>query len=304
MNAIEYAQTFSGASNFSRIGIERSLPYDYLGGVNNDQLSILTYNSEEEKLQQGPYGDFLNQANSDLISVVTTSHSMPPETTTIPNQSQLINGMDDAHDSVIHVAQRDWHFYLQRRTTEWRHWYDTERIIESRVAEDMRGSVDSTEEAILFRLKQAYYTLLVHQMAPHAKECVPVLQQYDEQRYGAIEQGFQVILSQGQLQAWDQDFWESELAARENIDDKRTCLISTIGALAISQTITHRHFTHPINVIISVVFADLLRKCRSLERLCLLNVGHNLFLDPPSSPPNPWIVPDSGFHDGGNSDED
>lgn len=253
---------------------------------------------EQPTLTLRPYDPSFTEASpaGTLMSVFTVDS--PVDESRI-RQSVFIPmslGYDDEHKQVqiLYEDNRTKGLMLQSRGVPWKQWYHQLQQIENEADGIIRRNGDHTDLGISTALCAAYDKLKVHQTKPEAGQVVSVLEPYNSERYRALEELFEIV--KPALTAWNADHWQEEF---DNVSgDKKkewARLVSMVEALALSQSLTHRHLL-PDKDEARTAFGQLVQACRDLERLCLLNVNMNLFLDPAdaeapddtSEVPRPW----------------
>jgi hypothetical protein len=283
--------TFRSRENFTELTVAGSTvdwPNEVPAHGSNTTLAIIesTVNvlnlDEKPTLILRPYDPSFTEASpaGTLMSVFTVNSSVLEREI---KQSVIIPmslGYDNDHKKVqiLYEDNRTKGLILQSRDVPWKQWYHQLQQTETEADDMIRGNGDHTDRGISTALCAAYDKLKAHQTKPEAGQVAPVLEPYNSERYAALEELFEIV--KPALTAWNADHWQEEF---DNVSgDKKkewARLVSMVEALALSERHTHRHLL-PDKDEARTAFGRLLQACRDLERLCLLNVNMNLFLDP------------------------
>ena len=247
------------------------------------ESAILLYSESANSASLRSYGEIFPDVDSDALISVVKCQSLDEGSINLEIKDGTLMSGDEAEQSqVLHVTHGQNAYILQQRTADWKAWFDEQKRIEAQIAQSMKHNADVAEQFILDHLYAAYEKLMDHQRKPEAQQTADILKDYEASRYSKLEEAFSE-LSPG-LENFDNDRWDKELDLSESIEDRRACVVSMVGALALSQIYTHKHLPSPVTPKKSRSFATLLLHARTLQRLCLLDVDLNRFMDASQRP--------------------
>lgn len=237
---------------------------------------------EQPTLKLRPYDPSFTEASpaGTLMSVFTVDSSVDERGIRQSVYIPMSLGDDDDHKQVqiLYEDNRTRGLILQSRDVPWKQWYRQLQQVENEADGIIRGNRDHTDLGISTALCAAYDKLKAHQTKPEAGQVAPVLESYNSERYAVLEELFEIV--KPALTAWNADHWQKEFDDVSGDKKKEWArLVSMVEALALSQRHTRRHLLSDKNEA-RIAFGQLVQACRDLERLCLLNVNTNLFLDP------------------------
>jgi hypothetical protein len=288
--SLSNALTVQTASKFVNVYAD-NLELSIGNGRHNESSIIRSFNpiggSSRPRLTLTRYDDSFLEPDWEtgtLMSVVTRDSSgLGGPEQVIPELPTRVRtqGADPEHRQVQILDYFGHNYIMQRRDGTWKQWYHDQRKNEAQADQIIQSNEDLTDAGINTALFQAYEILKVHQLKPEASMVVPVLQQYKDECYEPLETRWSIV--EAAIKAWDGDQWDKELNKAASKEQNQALVISMIGALALSQRHHRRHLI-PANGAECSYFALLLAHCRKLERLCLLNVNVNLFLNPADAP--------------------